>query len=136
MTFEPADRIKKLPPYLFAEIDRKKRELISKGKDVIDLGVGDPDLPTPDFIIKALQGAAEDPANHRYALDAGMPALRESFAAWFKNRFGVKVDADKEVLPLLGSKEGIGHLPLAIINPGDVSLIPDPAYPVYMSTDL
>lgn len=135
-TLEPADRLKALPPYLFAEVDRKKRELIAKGKDVIDLGVGDPDLPTPDFIIEALNQAARDGRNHRYALDAGMPAFRESIARYFEKRFGVKLDPAKEILPLIGSKEGIAHLPLAVINPGDVVLIPDPGYPPYRSGTL
>ena len=110
-----------------------KRELRAQGKDVIDLGVGDPDLPTPDFVIKALSEAAHDPRNHRYALDAGLPELREAFASWFLNRFGVKLNPAEEVLPLLGSKEGIAHLPLALLNPGDVALVPYPCYPVYKS---
>jgi len=130
---EPPDRLKKLPPYLFAEIDRLKRELVSQGKDVIDLGVGDPDLPTPSFIIEALSEAAKNPANHRYALDQGMPELRRAIAAWYQKRFNVRLDPDREVLPLIGSKEGIGHIPLALINPGDLVLVPDPGYPVYKS---
>lgn len=134
--WEPAARLKQLPPYLFAEVDRKKRELIAKGKDVIDLGVGDPDIPTPQFIIDALKEAAQDPANHRYALDAGMPALRQSISGWFKRRFGVELSPEKEVLPLIGSKEGIGHFPLAVLNPGEISLIPDPGYPPYRSGTL
>ncbi|HNX69084.1 MAG TPA: LL-diaminopimelate aminotransferase [Candidatus Omnitrophota bacterium] len=136
ISFEPTGRLQKLPPYLFAEIDRKKRELISKGKDVIDLGVGDPDIPTPDFIVEALRQAATNPRNHRYALDQGMPELRHAIRDWFQNRFGVKLDPDKEILPLIGSKEGIGHLPLAVLNPGEVCLIPDPGYPVYRSGTL
>jgi len=133
VSFEPPERLKKLPPYLFAEIDKKKRELTAKGKDVIDLGVGDPDLPTPPFIIDALNKAAKDPANHRYALDAGLPAVRETIQSWFKNRFGITLDTSKEILPLIGSKEGIAHFPLAILNPGDISLVPDPCYPPYRS---
>ncbi len=136
LTIEPADRLKALPPYLFAEVDRKKRELIAKGKDVIDLGVGDPDTPTPDFIIEAMIKGAKDGSNHRYALDAGMPAFRESIARWFQGRYGVKLDPAKEILPLIGSKEGIAHFPLAVLNPGDVSLIPDPGYPPYRSGTL
>src|SRR3990167_5575362 len=130
---EPPDRLKKLPPYLFAEIDRLKRELTAQGKDVIDLGVGDPDLATPSFIIEALAEAAKNPANHRYALDQGMPELRRAIALWYRSRFGIELDPDLEVLPLIGSKEGIGHVPLALINPGDVVLVPDPCYPVYKS---
>lgn len=133
LSLEPPERLKKLPPYLFVEVDKKKRELLAQGKDVIDLGVGDPDLPTHDFIIEALNEAARDPRNHRYALDAGMPELRKTFVQWFEKRFGVKLDPAEEVLPLIGSKEGIAHLPLAVLNPGDVSLVPDPCYPVYKS---
>lgn len=134
LSFEPPERLKKLPPYLFVEVDRKKRELLAKGKDVIDLGIGDPDLPTPDVIVDALSVAARDPKNHRYALDAGLADLRESFAKWFWERFHVKLDPHEEILPLIGSKEGIAHLPLAVLNPGDVSLVPDPCYPVYKSS--
>jgi LL-diaminopimelate aminotransferase len=133
VNIDPADRLKKLPPYLFAEIDKVKRELTAKGKDVIDLGVGDPDLPTPSFIIDALAEAARDPKNHRYALDQGMPELRQAIADWYWHRFKVKLDPKTEVLPLIGSKEGIGHIPLALINPGDTVLVPDPCYPVYKS---
>ena len=129
----PAERLTKLPPYLFAEIDRIKRDLIAQGKDVIDLGVGDPDLPTPDYIVEALRHAAGDPANHRYALDQGMPELRRAISEWYKCRFGVHLDPDREVLPLLGSKEGIGHVFLALVNPKDLVLVPDPGYPVYRS---
>ncbi len=136
IVFEPTGRLQKLPPYLFAEIDKKKRELIAKGKDVIDLGVGDPDIPTADFIIEALQQAAANPRNHRYALDQGMPEFRHAIRDWFQHRFHVKLDPDKEILPLIGSKEGIGHLPLAVLDPGKVCLIPDPAYPVYRSGTL
>lgn len=133
LSLEPPERLTKLPPYLFVEVDRRKRELVSKGKDVVDLGVGDPDLATPNVIIEALAEAARDPRNHRYALDAGLPELRESFAAWFLQRFKVKLDPYEEILPLLGSKEGIAHLPLAVLNVGDVALVPDPCYPVYKS---
>jgi len=130
---EPPERLKKLPPYLFVEVDRRKRELVAKGKDVIDLGVGDPDLGTPNFIIEALAQAAQDPKNHRYALDHGLPELREAFAQWFRDRFHVKLDPAEEILPLIGSKEGLAHLPLALLNPGEVALVPDPCYPVYQS---
>ncbi len=128
-----SERLKKLPPYLFAEIDKTKRNLQSEGKDVIDLGVGDPDMPTPGHIIEKLYKAVQDPQNHKYALDAGMPEFRESIAGWYKKRFNVKLDPQKEILPLIGSKEGIAHVPLALINPGDVVLIPEPGYPVYYS---
>ena len=102
MEIEPADRLRKLPPYLFSEIDRLKRQLISQAKDVIDLGVGDPDLPTPNFIIDALYEGAKNPANHRYALDQGMPELRKAIADWYQKRFHVDLDPDTEVLPLIG----------------------------------
>ncbi len=133
LSFEAPERLKKLPPYLFVEVDARKRELRHQGKDVIDLGVGDPDLPTPDFIVEALSQAARDPGNQHYALDRGLPELRETFARWFRERFQVKLDPAEEILPLLGSKEGIAHLPLAILNPGEVALVPDPCYPVYKS---
>ena len=131
--FEPSQRLKKLSPYLFVEIDRLKRELLARGKDVIDLGVGNPDLPTPSFIIDELGRAARDPRNHRYTLDQGMPELRRAITTWYRSRFGVTLDPEREVLPLIGSKEGIGHIPLALVNPGDVVLVPDPCYPVYKS---
>lgn len=133
MIIEKAERLKKLPPYLFAEIDKLKRKALSEGKDIIDLGVGDPDQPTPRFIIEVLHKASLDSSNHHYALDGGMPKLRHSIAKWYKKRFGVILDADTEILPLIGSKEGIAHLPLAFINPGDEVLIPDPCYPPYKS---
>jgi len=133
MSFGPADRLKKLPPYLFAEIDKKKKAAIAAGRDVINLGIGDPDTPTPDFIIDELTAQARDPKNHQYALDDGLPELRRAIARWYDRRFGVRLDPDGEIYPTLGSKEGIAHLPLAVLNPGDVALIPDPLYPPYRS---
>jgi LL-diaminopimelate aminotransferase len=130
-TFERAERLGKLPPYLFKEIDRKKTEMKAKGVDIIDLGIGDPDLPTPRHIIEALKEAVENPATHRYPAYAGMPAFKKAVAQWYKERFGVDLDPEKEVLALIGSKEGIAHLPLAFISPGDISLVPTPGYPVY-----
>ena len=126
-----ADRLKRLPPYLFQEIDRLKAELMVKGVDVINLGVGDPDLPTPAHIVEELGKAAKDPANHQYPSYSGMNDFKVSVAKWYRERFGVDLDPGTEVLTLIGSKEGIAHLPLAFINPGDLSLIPTPAYPVY-----
>ncbi|MBW1805000.1 MAG: aminotransferase class I/II-fold pyridoxal phosphate-dependent enzyme, partial [Deltaproteobacteria bacterium] len=128
---EKAERLAKLPPYLFKEIDRKKDEVVAKGVDIIDLGVGDPDLPTPDHIIDAMNKTVGDPANHRYPSYSGMNDFKYAVAKWFKNRFRVDLDPGQEVISLIGSKEGIAHLPLAFINPGDVSLVPTPAYPVY-----
>ena len=129
--FEKAERLKKLPPYLFKEIDRKKAEVRARGVDIIDLGIGDPDLPTPPHIIEALKKAAEDPANHRYPSYSGMGDFKEAVAKWYQERFGVELDPDTEVVSLIGSKEGIAHFPLAFVNPGDVALVPAPAYPVY-----
>ena len=126
-----AKRLNQLPPYLFARIDAVKRAARAAGKDLVDLGVGDPDSPTPAFIIRAMAKAIRDPANHRYALDQGMPALREAIAAWYQRRFRVTLDPEREILPIIGSKEGIAHLPLAYVNPGDHVLVPDPCYPPY-----
>jgi LL-diaminopimelate aminotransferase len=126
-----AKRIEKLPPYLFAEISRKIAEKRAQGVDIISFAIGDPDLPTPDHIIASLQQAARDPANHRYPESEGLPELRQAIAGWYERRFGVTLDPDKEVLPLIGSKEGIGHIALCFIDPGDVALVPDPGYPVY-----
>ena len=126
-----AKRIAELPPYLFAEIDAKKKEMEKKGVDVIDLGIGDPDLPTPPNIIEALKVAVDDPANHRYPSYQGMLSFREAAADWYKERFGVELDPESEVVALIGSKEGIAHTPLAFLDPGDVGLFPDPGYPVY-----
>ena len=126
-----AKRIEKLPPYLFAEIDRKVAAAKARGADIISFGVGDPDLPTPPHVVAALARAAADSATHRYPSYTGMPAFRESIASWYGRRFGVDLDPDEEVQPLVGSKEGIFHLPVAFVDPGDVALIPDPGYPVY-----
>lgn len=133
MAFEKTARLKALPPYLFIEIDKKKRALMAAGKDVINLGVGDPDLPTHKFIIDEMAKAIYDPKNHRYPFDEGVPAFRQAASAFMKKRFGVDVDMDKEVLTTIGSKDGIAHLPLAVVNPGDVVLVPQPGYPVYNS---
>lgn len=129
-------RLDYLPPYLFARIDAMKDEKISQGMDVIDLGVGDPDLPTPGHIIEALCDAARDPANHHYPSYTGMLAYREAVAGWYKTRFGVDLDPVKEVLALIGSKEGIAHIPEAFVNPGDYVLASDPGYPVYKTSTL
>ncbi len=134
--FRPAKRISELPPYLFAELDRKVQQKRDAGADVISFGVGDPDFPTPPHIVEALQKAAEDPSTHRYPSYFGLPELREAIASWFERRFGVALDPSSEVLPLWGSKEGISHLPFALIDPGDVALCADPGYPVYATTTL
>jgi len=126
-----ARRVQQLPPYLFAEISRKIAEKRAQGVDVISFGIGDPDLPTPPHVIEALKRAADDPANHRYPETEGLPELRRAMARWYERRFGVMLDPDKEVVPLIGSKEGIAHVALCLVDPGDVALVPDPAYPVY-----
>ncbi len=126
-----ARRVEELPPYLFVEISRKIAQKRAQGVDVISFAIGDPDLPTPPHIIDALTEAARDPANHRYPETEGLPELRRVFAGWYEGRFGLRLDPDREVLPLIGSKEGIGHVPLCFIDPGDVALVPDPGYPVY-----
>lgn len=124
-------RIGKIPPYLFAEIDKAISEKKSKGVDVISLGIGDPDLPTPKNIIEELYKAAKDPQNHRYPSYEGMIAFRQAAADWYRRRFNVRLDPKAEVLTLIGSKEGIGHIPLAFLNRDDVALVSDPGYPVY-----
>jgi LL-diaminopimelate aminotransferase len=134
--YTQAQRLQALPPYVFAELDRMKQDQVKKGVDIISLGIGDPDLPTPPHIIQALATAAADPRNHQYPSYEGMLSFRKAAADWYQTRFGVALDPAKEVLTLIGSKEGIGHLSLAFINPGDVVLVPDPAYPVYQSGTL
>jgi len=134
MDIKLADRLKRLPPYLFAELDRKKREIQKRGVDIIDLGVGDPDLPTPAHIVRKLKQAASEPSNHHYPSYEGFLSLREAVARWYKKRFKVKLNPEKEIMCLIGSKEGIAHLPLAFLNPGDVALVPNPAYPVYSAS--
>ena len=126
-----AKRIDQIPPYLFAEIDKKKEGMRRKGMDLIDLGIGDPDLPTPKPIIERLKKAAENPGNHRYPSYEGMIEFRTAVAEWYERRFGIKLNPGTEVLSLIGSKEGIAHIPLAFVNPGDIVLVPSPGYPVY-----
>jgi len=126
-----AKRIATLPPYLFAELDRKLAAKREQGVDVISLGVGDPDLPTPPHIVEALQEAVDDPATHRYPSYYGALEFRSTVAAWYGRRFGVAIDPETEVMALIGSKEGIGHIAFAFLDPGDEALIPDPGYPVY-----
>jgi len=134
--FKLAERIKQLPPYLFKEIDQKKKEIAAKGVDIIDLGIGDPDLPTPPKIVEAMVQAVRDPANHHYPPYSGMDDFKTAIAKWYEDRFSVKLDPETEVIALIGAKEGIAHIALAFINPGDLALIPAPAYPVYNSGTL
>ncbi len=129
-------RMDHLPPYLFARIDEMKEEKQRQGVDIIDLGVGDPDLPTPKHIVEALCAAARDPKNHHYPSYAGMPAYRRAVAEWYRRRFGVDLEPMKETLALIGSKEGIAHIAEAFVNPGEVVLVADPGYPVYKTSTL
>lgn len=131
MKFEKARRIKELPPYLFAEIDRRKRAALAKGVDLIDLGIGDPDIPTPAPIVERLKVAAGTAVNHRYPSSSGLLEFREAVASWYETRFGVKLDPDREVVSLIGSKEGIANMAVAFVEPGELVLSTDPGYPVY-----
>ena len=126
-----ASRVEKIPPYLFVEISRKIAAKRAEGIEVIDFGIGDPDLATPESVIDALKIAAVDVPNHRYPETEGMPDFRRAVANWYHRRFGITVDADSEVISLIGAKEGIGHAALCFIEPGDIALVPDPGYPVY-----
>jgi len=126
-----AKRLDRLPRYLFVEINRRIAKKKAEGVDVINFAVGDPDLPTPSHIIEYMCDAARDPVNHRYPETAGLTQLREAIAGWYRRRFEVALDPSGEVLPLIGSKEGIGHIALVFIEPGGIALVPDPGYPVY-----
>lgn len=129
-----AKRMDLIPPYLFAELDKKKAIAVSKGVDVINMGIGDPDMPTPDHIIKAMQKAVANPETHNYPPYEGTKNFREAVAEFYKTRFNVNLDPEKEIVSLIGSKEGLAHIHLAYTDPGDYSLVPDPAYPVYKVT--
>ncbi len=124
-------RMEKLPPYLFVEISRKIAERRAKGEDIVSFGIGDPDIPTPAHIIDTLCEKSRDPVNQRYPESEGLKELRQAIADWYKKRFGVELDPEKEVAPLIGCKEGIAHIAFCLIDPGDTALVPDPAYPVY-----
>lgn len=131
-----ARRLEQIGAYLFADLDRRQDELIARGVDVINLSVGDPDLPTPPHIIEALMEGATDARSHRYPPYAGTGEFRAAVAGWYARRFGVVLDPEREVLALIGSKEGLAHLPWATLDPGDVALVPDPGYPVYRSATI
>ena len=126
-----SQRLDRLEPYPFVEISRILAEKRAAGEDVVTFGIGDPDIPTPSPIVERLVQASYTPANHRYPETDGLPEVRQAIAQWYDNRFGIKLDSDKEVLPLIGAKEGIGHVALCFLDPGDIALVPDPAYPVY-----
>ncbi|WP_449246898.1 LL-diaminopimelate aminotransferase [Desulfarculus baarsii] len=136
MNIERAERLQKLPPYLFQELDRLRDQVRARGVDIIDLGVGDPDQPTPPHIIEALNAAAQDPRTHKYPAYSGLSRFREVAADWYKRRFDVDLIPNQEVITLIGSKEGLAHFPLAFVNPGDVVLTPSPAYPVYKGSTI
>ena len=127
----PSKKLSSLPPYLFVRLAALKQQAQAAGRDVIDLGMGSPDLPSPAHVVRALKAAAEDPATHRYPSAQGLPKLRRAIADWYASRFNVTLDADREVLPLIGSKEGLAHLFMALLEPGQGVLVPNPCYPVH-----
>ena len=134
INIEFSDRLKEIPPYLFIEIDKAKQKALAEGRDIISLGIGDPDTATLPNIVEAMKVAVTDGKNHHYALDAGLPELKTTIAGWFKKRFNVDLDTGSEIYPLIGSKEGLAHLPLGIINPKDKVILTNPAYPAYQSS--
>ncbi len=134
VNIEFSERLKSIPPYLFVEIDKAKRAAIAEGRDIINLGIGDPDAATFPHIIESLKKAVDNPANHHYALDAGLPEFRQEIATWFQKRFEVSLDPQTEIYPLIGSKEGLAHFPLGVMNPGDKVLLTDPSYPAYRAS--
>src|SRR5919108_2035559 len=128
---KPSNRSERLPPYLFAELERKVREKKAAGVDVISLGIGDPDTPTPAPVVDALTRAVADPSTHQYPSNRGRPELREAFAGFYRRRFGVTLDPETEIIPALGAKECVFNLNLAFLDAGDAALAADPGYPVY-----
>lgn len=124
-------RLDKIPPYLFVKIEEKKAQLLESGVDVIDFGIGDPDLPTPKHIFKKMHDVLESKESGNYPTSKGELSYREAVAGWYRKRFGVTLDPKSEVCALIGSKEGLSHLFFAFVDPGDITLVPDPAYPVY-----
>ncbi|MBP9127306.1 MAG: LL-diaminopimelate aminotransferase [Elusimicrobia bacterium] len=136
MTTNASNRLGLLPPYLFAAIDAAKKAALDKGADIISLGVGDPDLPTPPHIISAGQAALAKPSNHQYPFGAGLLSFRQAVSNWYKSRFQVELDPACEIYSLIGSKDGLTHLPLAFLNPGDTAIVPEPAYPAYNASIL
>ena len=131
-----AKRLDTVPPYLFAELERKIAQKRREGVDVISLGIGDPDLPTPQVVVDALADAARDPRTHQYPTNHGSDELREAAAAFYRERFGVELDPASEIVPALGGKEAVGHIAMALLDPGDICLSPDPGYPPYTSGPL
>ncbi len=131
MTYDFADRLKNIPPYLFVEIDEKVSKKRAEGLDIIDFGIGDPDIPTPKLVVDEIKKQLDDPSNHRYPSSAGEADTRAAIAEWYGKRFGVELNPDREVLVTLGSKEALANVARAFVNPGDKVICPDPAYPVY-----
>jgi LL-diaminopimelate aminotransferase len=129
-------RMDQLPPYLFAEIEKKIAEKRKAGVDVISLGMGDPDLPTPAYIVEEMKRQLDDPRNHRYPTNAGVHEYGEAAAAFYQRRFGVQIDPETEFFPLLGGKEGLAHICWSTLDAGDISLVPDPGYPVYAGSSM
>src|SRR3954453_12998727 len=127
----PSKRLERIPPYLFAQLERKIAEKKAQGIDVISLGIGDPDTPTPQFVVKALRDAAAEPGTHQYPSNRGRPEFREAVAAFYARRFGVEIDPETEIIPAIGAKEAIFNLNLAFLDQGDAALAADPGYPVY-----
>ena len=125
------EKIKRLPPYVFAVVNQLKMELRHAGEDIIDLGMGNPDQPTPQHIVDKLCEAAQDGRNHRYSMSKGIPGLRKAICAWYKTKFDVDLDPETEAIATIGSKEGLAHLAVAITSPGDLILTPNPAYPIH-----
>lgn len=136
MQFPEAQRIKNLPPYLFARIEKLIAQKKAEGVNIISLGIGDPDLPTPEHIVAELIREARNPVNHQYPSSEGMPEYRQAVARWYQRRFGVELDPRTEAVALLGSKEGLAHLPWCYLDPGDTVLVPDPGYPVYAGSSI
>ncbi len=134
MKIEPSARVKNLPPYIFAELDKAKREALERGADVIALSVGDPDVEPPRSAIEAMKAALDDKENHKYPAYVGHKRLREATSDYFLRRFGVRFDPEDETIILIGSKEGLAHLQMAYLDPGDVELVPDPCFPMYLTS--
>ncbi len=132
MKIQPAERLSHLPVYLFDDLDAQKEAEQAKGVDVIDLGVGDPDRPTPKYIIDVLKQAVDDPRNHHYPSFKGLPEYRRAVAHWYKTNFNVELDPNTEIMSCIGSKGGVAALPMALVNPGDIVLVPDPCYTAYI----
>jgi LL-diaminopimelate aminotransferase len=131
MKIKPADRLKRLQPYIFAELEKVINEKKRQGVDLISLSIGDPDIPPPQFVLDALKEESSNPKNHNYSFSQGEPDFKEAVAEWYKGRFSVNLDPKTEVIALIGSKEGLANIARAFVNPGDRVLVPNPAYPVY-----